>query len=71
MRGEGMMLHLYQVNMKDRETGAKICLKVPAVNVDEATRKVVSMGFLGLTGPYIWEGSGPLYDGKGNRVISA
>ena len=64
------MLYLYQVDMKDRQTGAKVYLKVPAANTDEATRKVVGMGLFGHTGPYTWEGSGPLYDSKGNRIIA-
>jgi hypothetical protein len=54
----GNHMYLYQINMRDRQTGEKIYLKVPGINTDDATRKVTGIELFGSNGPYIWEGSG-------------
>ncbi|MDD2400905.1 MAG: hypothetical protein PHD60_01590 [Clostridia bacterium] len=61
-------MYLWDILMKDKETGEKIHLKVPGNTVDEATRKVTSIGCFGINGPYVWVGSGPIYDNQGNCI---
>jgi hypothetical protein len=65
-KGESKMLHLYEVGLKDRETGEKINLKVKAHNTNEATHKICD-ALLGHNGPYVWTGTGPIY--KNNKLI--
>lgn len=61
-------MYLWDILMIDKETGEKIHLKVPGNTVDDATRKVTSIGCFGAKGPYKWGGSGPLYDDHGKRI---
>ena len=61
-----MMLYLYEIGLKDRETGENITLKVKARNTDEATHSICEP-LLGYDGPYKWLWTGPLY--RNNKLI--
>ena len=61
-----MTEYLYQVGIRNKETGGKMRLNVWAESVDTATHKLTGT-LIGCDCEYVWTGTGPLY--KNNQLI--
>lgn len=62
-----MKQRLFRVSLRNKKTGNRSRVYVWAGNVDEATHSLTGT-LIGPNNEYIWEGSGPEYDERGNLI---